>query len=93
VSDDAETDPPVERFGPEWWALYAAAWDRRWSTAKIEHERSERSVDHFDHRVLQKPNGMAVAIMCKQDADEGVEAFNAMTTEMAHSAFGGAPTR
>jgi hypothetical protein len=66
----------VERFGPEWWMLYSAAWSRRW----VEAVRLHPTVVNPASGAVQimRPDPAAVAILCKQDADDGMNAYNAM---------------
>lgn len=55
----------VERFGAEWWALYAAAWQSRWTA-----EQRQSVLD------VRRSSPTAVVLMCQQDADQGIAAFN-----------------
>jgi molybdopterin synthase catalytic subunit len=64
------------RYGPEWWALYAVAWQDRWPVARrgveIHHKTGGTEVVPGDR--------VAVAVMAAQDADEGIAAFNEMVS-------------
>jgi hypothetical protein len=62
----------VGRYGPGWWALYAAAWHSRWPAV-----RNGVGVQEKDGTFSRVPvDPKAVAIMAAQDADEGIAAFN-----------------
>jgi hypothetical protein len=64
--------PTVERFGPEWWTLYAAAWHVRWTPVRngIGVQRADGGYER------QSVDRSAIALMAIQDADEGIAAFN-----------------
>jgi hypothetical protein len=59
-----------QRFGPEWWALYAASWAqfRRTSTAV--------RVQQPDKTYTNEPvPAKDIARLCMREADEGLAAF------------------
>ncbi len=67
-----KTKKVVERFGPEWWTLYAAAWQTRWTPV-----RDGVGIQRPDKGYERVPvNRAAVVLMAAQDADDGIAAFN-----------------
>lgn len=67
---------PIERFGPEWWMLYAAAWQSRWPAAR---QGVTVPRDGGGTKVIPA-DPVAIATLATRDADEGRDAFNSMLT-------------
>jgi hypothetical protein len=59
-----------QRFGPEWWALYAASWAqfRRTSTAV----RVQQPDKTYASELISPKD---IARLCMREADEGLVAF------------------
>lgn len=67
----AKKPKPVERFGPEWYALYAAAWQALWPSAR------GGTREHTGGAWKIIPVDVSACVQrAVRDADEGTEAFN-----------------
>lgn len=60
----------IERFGPEWWGLYAVAWQARQLEANLAWSPACSS------------NPAGIAALAIQDADNGIDAFNRVIIRM-----------
>jgi hypothetical protein len=64
---------PIERFGPEWWTLYGAAWAELWPSAR----NGTREHTEKDGGWKITPVDRAACVLrTVRDADEGLDAFN-----------------
>lgn len=61
----------IERFGPEWWALYAAAWQALWPASVG--GTSVREKNGWTKLPADVPLCVRHAV---READEGMDAFN-----------------